>query len=151
LSNAALGQAKLVDPLPVRTADSVNEASARVFPVYVDSRTDPSLQTLHEMMATTLTGYAPVPTARTNYFAALDNNADFVFRYWAATISDVQTVAGGNVVTVEVYPVFSNRATVLVPCDYTEQYLVGNDGTITYEGSADPNGYAGQMPGTIDL
>ncbi len=124
-----------------------------VFPVSVDSglTLDQTTQALYQQMATTLTGYATVPNDRTNYFSALNNNADFQFGWWAGTIENVQTINGGHVVTVGVYPVFTNRATVLVPNDYTEQYLVGNNGSITYQGSADPNGYAGQMPGNVDF
>ena len=146
--------------LPIRsplskslTNDFTNAPGDPVFPVYVDSylTLDQATLALHQQMATALSGYATVPADRTNYFSALNNNPAFDFGYWAACIDTVQAVQGGTVVTVAVYPVFSNRASILTPNDYTEQYLVGNDGSITFQGSADPNGYAGQMPGTVDL
>jgi hypothetical protein len=154
-SNAAQAQPKFAHPpfsLP-RMADFTGPPGAQVFPVYIDSEMnlDPTTQALYQQMATTLTGYAVVPNDRTNYFSALNNNPDFQFNYWTGVVLNVQAVAGGNLVTVGVDPVFTNRASVLTPCDYSEQYLVGNDGSITYQGFSDPNGYAGQMPTANDL
>ncbi len=138
---------------PDKAAHFADANSDPVFPVSVDSSVslDQATLNLHQQMANALSGYATVPNSRTNYFSALNNHPEFTFGYWGATLENVQTVAGGNVVTVYVYPVFTNRSSILSPNDYTEQYLIGNDGSITYQGSADPNGYAGQMPSVIDL
>ena len=139
---------------PARGAGRIRAAvdAAPVFPVAVDTGLDLDQATLalYQQMATQLSGNAAVPNDRTNYYSAFRNMPHYQIGGWAGIVEDVQAVNGGNLVTVQVVPLFTTTATGVLN-DYTEQYLIGNDGSIAYQGFADPNGWAGLVPNTIDL
>ena len=122
------------------------------FPVTVDFTLtlDANTQALYQQMATALSGYTTVPNDRINYYSAFNNWADYQISGWVGMVQNVQSIDGGNVVTVGVVPQFTNASSIVVN-DYSEQYFVGNDGRITYQGFTDPNGWAGQSPPIIDL
>ncbi|MGC8641471.1 MAG: hypothetical protein ACP5XB_16520 [Isosphaeraceae bacterium] len=126
----------------------MSDPGVPTFPVYVDEslNLDPQTLALYQQAANQLTGYAPVPNDRTNYFAWVI--ANYTVLGWQGLVEALGSNGQGTLVTVSVVP------TCDVPTafgsDYTEQYLLANDGTIQYLGFSDPLGLAGQMPSEID-
>jgi hypothetical protein len=126
----------------------MSDPGVPTFPVYVDEslNLDPQTLALYQQAANQLTGYAPVPNDRTNYFAWVI--ANYTVLGWQGLVEALGSNGQGTLVTVSVVP------TCDVPTafgsDYTEQYLLANDGTIQYLGFSDPLGLAGQMPSDID-
>ena len=114
------------------------------FPVYVSDslNLDPQTLALYQQAANQLTGYAPVPNDRTNYYAWVIRN--YTVLGWQGLVESLVANGQGTVVTVYVFPT-CDVATAF-GSDYTEQYLLANDGTIQYLGFSDPLGLAGQVP-----
>ncbi|AGA28266.1 hypothetical protein Sinac_4046 [Singulisphaera acidiphila DSM 18658] len=99
---------------------------------------------LYQQMASLISGFTAVPTARTAYFSAFANNMSS----WAGSIVNIQAQPqGGHLATVNVGAILSDS---WVPySNYSEQYLVGADNSVTYSASLDPDGTAGLDLGVI--
>lgn len=116
------------------------------FPVDVDPALtlDQATQAQYQQLANQLSGYATVPNDRLNFYSAFVNSPDFTVVGWQGILEDVGSDPSGSVVTLSVIPALDY--VMAYPISYTEQYLVGNDGSIQFLGSADPLGVAGQFP-----
>lgn len=133
------GAVALNDPVPT-------------FEVTVDPNLDldAPTQALYDGLAAELDGFAPIPVHRTNFYSALIASPDYTLSgKWTGVIFEVDPVAGGHEVTLQVGPDFTaadgDGVAATAGANYFEKYLVGN-GTITYIDSFDPDGLAGEMP-----
>ena len=101
-------------------------------------------------MATALNGSVFVPTSRTTYYAAVNNQGNYSIIGWGAHVENVQADGnGGYNVTLSISPGIVDSTydlnSTIFDLNYLETYNVGNGG-YNYIGSTDPEGRAGQLP-----
>jgi hypothetical protein len=96
---------------------------------------------LYQQAASVLTSVSAIPNDRLNYYAAITVNN------WTGLVTDVQPDGnGGYIVTATVDPLMDSTeygSSGSMLSDYSETYAIAIDGSVTYLGFHDPNGWAG--------
>jgi hypothetical protein len=143
----------------LRTADAAPQAMAPIrsalWQVDVDwsLALDPNSAALYAQMGTLVSGFPAVPNDRMNYYAAVSLPPDYVISGWAGLVTDVSPINnGGYVVTISVTPLLATIAygdPTVVSTNYSEQFSVDGNNSVTYLGFLDPLGLSGQDPMVI--
>lgn len=109
---------------------------------------EPKLHSLWQRMTNALSEYGRVPRDRLKYYSAMLDGRPHTYELqsWYGVIRGVRPApfGKGHLVTIEVGP--DVDAAAIFDTDYTEQYLVGDDGSVRFVGSADPRGLGGRYP-----
>jgi len=108
-------------------------------------------EALYQQMTTLLSNNTTIPQDRLNYYSAVNNPPTYVISGWGGVLTNVQQQGNGTyLLTVSVCPFFSAAAlfgsSTEVFTDYSEQYSVDANNSLSYVGFLDPKGWAGQMP-----
>ena len=127
---------------------TTQEPGARLDLTFDPSDLDAEAERLHRSIRDTIDGSSTIPDDRKRYFSTVNNVNGYTVNSWGATITDVQPIADGYLVSIEILPRLSAdwaACAIIVDSDYSERFHVSADGTLRYVDSLYPRGQGGQI------
>lgn len=133
-----------------RTSALQYDPETPLFAVAVDPELDLDEATLetYQQLANQLSGFATVPNDRLTFYSAFVDSVDYTILGWQGIVENVTADPSGSIVTVAVIPALDSALAYEI--NYSEQFLVGNDGSIQYLSSTYPAALVGQFPDETD-